>query len=86
MIMSSLRKGNVRPQLLRPVNGCRAHQAGCGFECSETGIHKVNVELVEKSMNGSVHTPLLKPPSLPEKSCFLPASGPDSQSACAGHA
>ena len=36
-------------------------------------------------MNGPVHT-LLKPPSLPEKSCFLFASGPDSQPACAGHA
>ena len=66
-------------QLLRPVNGCRCwvrssdrtHQAGCGFECSES-IHKVNVELVEKPVNGPVHTPLHKPPSLPEKTCFLP--------------
>ena len=66
------------PQLLRRVNGCRcwvqssdrAHQAGCGFECSES-IHKVNVELVEKPVNGPVHTPLLKPPSLPEKTCFF---------------
>ena len=62
-----------------------AHQAGCHFECSES-INKVNVELVEKPVNGPVHTPLLKRPSLPEKSCFFPASGPDSRPACAGHA
>ena len=81
------------PQLLRPVNGCRcwvqssdrAHQAGCGFECSES-IHKVNVELVETPVNGPVHTPLLKPPSLPEKKLVFSASGPDSWPASAGHA
>ena len=28
-------------------------------------------------MNRPVHTPVLKPPSLPEKTCFLFASGPD---------
>ena len=35
----------------------RAHQAGCGFECSES-IHKVNVELVEKPVNGITHITL----------------------------
>ena len=80
MMMSSSWERGECPQLLRPVNGCRSrcwvrssdrtHQAGCGFECSES-IHKVNVELVEKPVNGPVHTPLLKPPSLPEKTCFF---------------
>ena len=60
----------------------RAHQASCGFECSES-IHMFNFELVEKPVNGimqiilSTHMPLSKPPSLPPKKLVFSRSGPD---------
>ena len=83
--MSAAVAARERMQVFGTGAVTRHIKQAAAFECSES-IHKVNVELVEKPVNGPVHTPLLKPPSHFPKKLVFSASGPDSRPACAGHA
>ena len=76
MMMSPLGKGNVRRCWVEWRSSGRAHQASCGFECSES-INTFNFELVEKPVNGIMQIILsicLSPSHrhFQKKTCFLP--------------